>query len=149
MAYRSIVVGTDGSPTALEAVRHAATLAAAVGAQLTVVAAFRRDPDGVDARAREDAPDELRWMITEAAAADEALAEAKEEATRLGVTKVAAVAEEGEPSEVILSIAEAQGDLIVVGSKGMTGTKRFLLGSVPNRISHHAPCDVIIVHTAP
>lgn len=149
MAYRSIVVGTDGSPTALEAVRHAATLAATVGAQLTVVAAFRRDPTGPDARAREEAPDELRWMVTEAAAADEALATAKETATALGVAKVATIAEEGEPSEVILAVAEAQGDLIVVGSRGMTGTKRFVLGSVPNRISHHAPCDVIIVHTAP
>ena len=40
-------------------------------------------------------------------------------------------------------------DVIVVGSKGMTSAKRFVLGNVPNKVSHHAPCDVVIVHTAP
>jgi nucleotide-binding universal stress UspA family protein len=45
-------------------------------------------------------------------------------------------------------VAEEVGaDLLVVGNKGMTGAKRFLLGSVPNKISHHAPCSVYIVRT--
>ncbi len=39
------------------------------------------------------------------------------------------------------------GDLLVVGNKGMTGAKRFLLGSVPNKVSHHAPCSVMIIRT--
>ncbi len=53
---------------------------------------------------------------------------------------------EGAPSEAILSVAEeTKADLIVVGNKGMTGARRFLLGSVPNNVSHHAPCSVIIV----
>ena len=38
-------------------------------------------------------------------------------------------------------------DLIVVGNKGMTGARRYLLGGVPNKISHHAPCSVMIVRT--
>jgi len=55
---------------------------------------------------------------------------------------------EGDPAEAILNIAEGtDADLIVVGNKGMTGARRFLLGSVPNNISHHAPCSVIIVRT--
>ena len=55
---------------------------------------------------------------------------------------------EGDPAEGILSVAEeTKADLIVVGNKGMTGARRFLLGSVPNNISHHAPCSVIIVRT--
>ena len=54
----------------------------------------------------------------------------------------------GSPAEAIVSMAEEQkADLIVVGNKGMTGAKRFLLGSVPNKVSHHAPCSVIIVRT--
>jgi len=42
---------------------------------------------------------------------------------------------------------EREADLIIVGNKGMTGAKRFLLGSVPNKISHHAPCSVLIIRT--
>jgi nucleotide-binding universal stress UspA family protein len=54
----------------------------------------------------------------------------------------------GPPAEALLDVAEQIGaGLIVVGNMGMTGTKRFLIGSVPNRISHHAPCDVLIVKT--
>ena len=57
-------------------------------------------------------------------------------------------ARQGDPADAILDVAEEQGaDLIVVGNKGMTGAKRFLLGSVPNKISHHAPCSVLIIRT--
>ena len=57
-------------------------------------------------------------------------------------------ARKGNPAEAILDVAEEQGaDLIVVGSKGMQGSRRFLLGSVPDKISHHAPCSVLIVRT--
>jgi nucleotide-binding universal stress UspA family protein len=46
-------------------------------------------------------------------------------------------------------VAETEGaDLIVVGNKGMTGARRFLLGNVPNKVSHHAPCSVLIVRTS-
>jgi nucleotide-binding universal stress UspA family protein len=58
--------------------------------------------------------------------------------------------EEGDPADVVLSTADLRSaDVIVVGSKGMSSPSRFLVGSVPNKISHHAPCDVIIVHTVP
>ena len=61
---------------------------------------------------------------------------------------VALFARQGDPADAILDVAEEQGaDLIVVGNKGMTGAKRFLLGSVPNKVSHHAPCSVLIVRT--
>ena len=54
-------------------------------------------------------------------------------------------ARQGEPADAILDVAEEENaDLIVVGNKGMTGAKRFLLGSVPNKVSHHAPCSVLI-----
>ena len=55
---------------------------------------------------------------------------------------------QGDPSDAILTTAEKiDADLVVVGNKGMTGKKRFILGSVPNNISHHAPCSVMIIHT--
>ena len=57
-------------------------------------------------------------------------------------------AREGGPADSILDVAEqTKADVIVVGNKGMTGARRFLLGSVPNNISHHAPCSVLIVRT--
>jgi nucleotide-binding universal stress UspA family protein len=58
-------------------------------------------------------------------------------------------AREGDPAEVIIQVAnEQQADLIVVGSWGLTGIQRFLLGSVSSKVSHHAPCSVMIVRRA-
>jgi nucleotide-binding universal stress UspA family protein len=74
-----------------------------------------------------------------------------EEAERIretGVSTVETYPREGDPADAILDVAEEKGaDLIVVGNKGMTGARRFLLGSVPNKVSHHAPCNVMIVRT--
>jgi nucleotide-binding universal stress UspA family protein len=54
----------------------------------------------------------------------------------------------GDPADALLGLAKVEDvDLIVVGSKGMTGAQRFLLGSVPNKISHQSSTDVLIVHT--
>ena len=58
------------------------------------------------------------------------------------------LARQGDPADAILDVAEEKrADLIVVGNKGMTGAKRFLLGSVPNKVCHHAPCSVLIIRT--
>jgi nucleotide-binding universal stress UspA family protein len=48
----------------------------------------------------------------------------------------------------LIETAERVGaDLLVIGNKGMSGVRRFVLGSVPNKISHHCPCSLLIVHT--
>jgi nucleotide-binding universal stress UspA family protein len=145
--YRNVVVGTDGSGTATAAVRAAAELAAASGALLTVVTAFT--PHRADiARAQEEAPEEIRWRITESGEADEKALDAAHLARSLGVKDVRVRSEAGDPADALIDVAEdTGGDLIVVGSKGMTGAARFVLGSVPNKVSHHAPCDVLIVAT--
>jgi nucleotide-binding universal stress UspA family protein len=66
--------------------------------------------------------------------------------TDLGVTSEAHVWQ-GDPAEALVRIAEEQAaQLIVVGNRGMTGARR-MIGSVPNSVSHHAPCDVLIVST--
>ena len=78
---------------------------------------------------------------------DATLRDAAERAEAAGV-KVETFAREGDPADAILDVAEERGaDLIVVGNKGMTGARRFLLGSVPNKVSHHAPCSVLIIRT--
>jgi nucleotide-binding universal stress UspA family protein len=147
MPYRNVVVGTDGSESAHGAVRHAAELARAFGARLTVVTAFQKHPEET-AKLQADAPEDIRWMLTDAVSAEEKANHGKALARQLGLTDVKVRVGDGEPAEQLIEAAEDTGaDLIVVGSKGMTGAKRFVLGSVPNRVSHHAPCDVIIVHT--
>jgi nucleotide-binding universal stress UspA family protein len=76
------------------------------------------------------------------------LQHAAERADAEGV-RVTEHAREGDAADAILDVAEELGaDLIVVGNKGMTGAKRFLLGSVPNKVSHHAPCAVMIIRTS-
>jgi len=145
--YASIVVGTDGSDTAREAVRQAVELAARLGARLHFVSAYEPVPS---ARLREEAqqaPPDLQWMLNPREDVDATLREAAEAAEAGGVESVG-YARQGDPADAILDVAEEQGaDLIVVGNKGMTGARRFLLGSVPNRVSHHAPCSVLIIRT--
>ena len=65
-----------------------------------------------------------------------------------GVKDVDWEARAGHPADVILDIAtERSADLIVVGNKGMTGARRYVLGGVADKVSHHAPCSVMIVRT--
>ena len=149
MPYRNVVVGTDGSETAELAVRHAADLAKAFGARLTVVTAFTPHPDE-EAKRLQEAPEDVRWAITDATSADERARRARTIARDAGVEEVVMRVDGGDPASLLIDAADdSGGDVIVVGSKGMTSAKRFVLGSVPNKISHHAPCDVVIVHTAP
>ena len=76
------------------------------------------------------------------------LEKAEQEARTAGLNSIETFARQGDAADAILDVAEEQRtDLIVVGNKGMTGAKRFLLGSVPNKVSHHAPCSVLIVRT--
>ena len=146
--YASIVVGTDGSDTAREAVRQAAELAARLGATLRIVSAYEPVPAG---RLREEAqqiPPDLQWMVNPREEVDATLRDAVATARASGV-EAETYARQGDPADAILDVAEEQSaDLIVVGNKGMTGARRFLLGSVPNRVSHHAPCSVLIFRSS-
>ncbi len=144
--FRSIVVGTDGSDTARQAVRQAIELARSVGARIELVSAY--EPVS-DARLREaiHVPEDLQWMVNPREDVQATLEQAAGEVRAAGVA-VEVFARQGDPADAILDVAEERGsDLIVVGNKGMTGAKRFLLGSVPNKVSHHAPCAVLIIRT--
>jgi nucleotide-binding universal stress UspA family protein len=148
MPYRSIVVGTDGSETANLAVRHAAELAKAFGSKLTIITAFTPQGGDAVARAQHEVPHDLQWMLTDSAQADDRAQSGAAAAKAIGAPEVRIRTGSGDPAGVLLEIAdEISADLIVVGSRGMTSTSRFLLGSVPNKISHHAPCDLVIVRT--
>ncbi len=145
--FGSIVVGTDGSDTAKEAVKQATELASTLGAKVFLVSAYEPVPAGRLRDERQDVPEDLQWMVNPREDVDETLSEAADSVREADIA-VNVYAREGDPADAILDVAEERGaDLIVVGNKGMTGAKRFLLGSVPNRVSHHAPCSVLIIRT--
>lgn len=145
--FGSIVVGTDGSATAKEAVHQAADLAKQVGAQLAVVSAYAPVSSARLRDERRGAPEDVAHTLTPKEDVEATLADATKAVEKDGV-EVNTFARQGDPADAILDVAEeTNADLIVVGNKGMTGAKRFLLGSVPNKVSHHAPCSVLIVRT--
>jgi nucleotide-binding universal stress UspA family protein len=162
--YNQILVGTDGSPTAMKALDVACDFAAKLGTGVLVVCAYeppserelehmRADPGDPVAqwsagKMSAGTPEEFRWRIAGTSQAEDILERASEHASQRGVDAEAR-AVKGNPAEVLISVAEEKGvDAIVVGNVGMTGTKRFMLGNVPNRISHHAPTDVLIIRTS-
>ncbi|MFL5908809.1 MAG: universal stress protein [Solirubrobacterales bacterium] len=145
--FDRIVVGTDGSETATEAVRTAIELAKLSKSRLEIVSAYepvsqsrlRDEKEGIsgDVAYAVNPREDVQLVL------DNAAAEAKK-----AKVDVVTHPREGDPADVILDVAEENdADLVLVGNKGMTGARRFLLGSVPNKISHHAPCDVWIVKT--
>lgn len=160
--YEKILVGTDGSPTATRAVDKASVLAAQVGATPVIVCVHEPLSEQELARVRAgsgdalaqwsagriDVPQEFQWRIASAAQAQDVLDRAADHASKAGVAADTRSIE-GNPAEVLVSLATEEGfGLIVVGSVGMSGARRFMLGNVPNRISHHSPTDVLILHTS-
>jgi nucleotide-binding universal stress UspA family protein len=147
MSFQSIVVGTDGSDTAKKAVEQAADLAKNGGGELHIVMAAGTVPENRLRSERAGAPDDVAHTISPTEDTEAELRETAQPYEDQGI-KVHTHAKSGDPSDAIITVAEANGaDLIVVGNKGMTGAKRFFLGAVPNKISHHAPCSVLIVRT--
>jgi nucleotide-binding universal stress UspA family protein len=145
--FASMVVGTDGSGTASEAVRQATELAMQLSAKVHLVSAYEPVPEGRLREERDQVPDDLQWMVNPREDVNETLTQAAQVLQAKGI-EVEIHAREGDPADAILDVAEeTNADLIVVGNKGMTGAKRFLLGSVPNKVSHHAPCSVMIIRT--
>jgi nucleotide-binding universal stress UspA family protein len=122
--YERILVGTDGSKTAARAVDRAVEVAASTGASLTILSAARLDKG-------------------EAVVAGEAARHAD-----AGVAIDTKVVDHDPVSALIDEARDGGFDLLVMGNKGMTGLSRFFqLGSVPNKVSHHLPCTLLIVKT--
>jgi nucleotide-binding universal stress UspA family protein len=145
--FKRIVVGTDGSETAKEAVKQAASLAQLTGAALEVVSAYEPVSQRRIESEREGAPADIQHEFGPREDVNFALDGAVAIARSMDV-EVKPHPRDGDPADAILSVADEVGaDLIVVGNKGMTGARRFLLGSVPNKVSHHAGCGVLIVRT--
>jgi predicted unusual protein kinase regulating ubiquinone biosynthesis (AarF/ABC1/UbiB family)/nucleotide-binding universal stress UspA family protein len=132
-----ILVATDRSPSADVAVRHAADMAARYEAGLLILQVLMPEAEG------ETATEEAA-RVTQAS--DDLALFAREMAGDRGRHRVVV---DRDPAAAIVDVARTEGvDAIVVGNVGMAGRKRFLLGNVPNRVSHNAPCSVFIVNTS-
>ncbi len=141
----AIVVGTDGSDTANKAVSEAIRFAKALDGKIHVVSAFEplrgvRVHGAPEGAAKVWAPlpdDQVEAILSHAAAM-----------VRHGGVDVTTHAVRDDPADALLGVADSvDATLIVVGSKGMHGRRRFALGNVPNKVSHRAHCNVLIVAT--
>jgi nucleotide-binding universal stress UspA family protein len=142
--FSAIVVGTDGSETADRALARAFAMARLTQARLHVVSAYAPTPARVTGGA--PAAEAAEWQVGSdfevRAVLDRALGQARSEDVEVEVHSP-----KGDPADAILAVATQTGaDLIVLGSRGMQGPRR-VLGSVPNKVSHRAPCDLLIVQT--
>jgi nucleotide-binding universal stress UspA family protein len=150
--YQVIVVGTDGSETAGVAVNQAAALAMLTGSTLHIVHAYQLASSTYAPMAASVAvwADDLPAVNADIVAEAELVCERAGDQVRRAGAKAETHPRAGDAAEVLIEVAKDVGaDLIVVGNRGMTGMRRFVLGSVPNKVSHHSPCDLLIVDTTP
>lgn len=140
--YTSIIVGIDGSPTAEMALDRAIELARGSGGRLHVVSAY----EPAQARVTGGAPAGEEYLAPQDYKAEGVLQRALDRSGTKDL-QVEEHAPKGHAADALIAVAEETGaDLIVIGSVGMKGPKR-IFGSVPNRVSHKSPCDVLIVQT--
>ena len=121
--FQRILVGTDGSKTAAKAVDRAVEVAATTGATLTILTVGK--------------PDKGAQVVA---------AEAERHAGA-GIAIDTKVIDGDAVAGLVAEAASGSYDLLVTGNKGMTGLTRFMRGSVPNKVAHHLPCNLLIVKT--
>jgi nucleotide-binding universal stress UspA family protein len=150
--YQQIVVGTDGSDGANIAVDAAIELARLTGATLHVVNAYHRSAPAQMAAAGQVGVPTADLVTHDETSRDEAQQICDQTVARARGVGVQAQGHcvAADPADAILKVAEqSAADLVVVGNRGMSGLRRFVLGSVPNRLSHHCPSSLLIVDTTP
>jgi nucleotide-binding universal stress UspA family protein len=141
---QTVAVGTDGSGTADKAVEFAIEMAARYEARIVFISAYVPKRESELRRERTEAPDDMQWQIHPAEDVDATLRDCEERAEEKGL-RWTSEAREGDAAKVLVELAESnEADVLVIGNKGM---RRKLLGSVPNTVSHNAPCSVMIVKT--
>ena len=146
-AYRSILVGTDGSASSLRAVATAGKVAADSGAVLVLACAYHPMRERDREQAAEQLGD-LAYKVAGSTPAEDALRAAREHAVSGGAREIVLEPAEGDAVDALVSLADKhQADLVVVGNRGLNSLAGRILGSVPANLTHRASCDVLIVHT--
>ena len=143
--YDRVIVGSDGSASALYAVARAHEVAAAAEARIVVVSAF--EPDGAGAR-REQTSDG-RTLVYGEESAREALRRSVKELTSDRIRDIEQVVMAGRPADALLRVAgQNPASLIVVGNRGLGAHEGEALGSVAREIVQKANCDVLVIQTS-
>lgn len=146
-AYRTVVVGTDGSKSSYAAVDRAAKVAADSEAKLVIACAFyptRQD----DVNRAQDVLGDEAYQVVGSAPAEETLHTARERASAQGAQNVESIPVQGEPVATLLRVVKEHGaDLLVVGNRGLNTLAGRILGSVPSEVARKSASDVLIVHT--
>lgn len=147
-AYRTVVVGTDGSDTSLAAVDRAASIASDAGAHLVIVCAYLPRHDK-NLAADQDVLGQDAYQVVGSAPAEDTLRTARDRASAKGASTIDTQAIEGKPGDTLKSaVQEVGADLLVVGNVGLNTLAGRILGSVPLDVVRHAGIDVLVVHTS-
>lgn len=144
--FSKILLASDGSEDAIKAASYAADIAKKYGSQITVLHVFNVPAVPAGAVGLPGIELEAPMMVQYAEDVQAAVARRTGRVLEEAGVEYDTLQETGHPADRIVSVAE-QGryDLIVLGSRGLSEFKRFLLGSVTDRVSHHAHCPVLIV----
>lgn len=147
-AYRTVVVGTDGSDSSFLAVDRAARIAGDAGATLVIACAYHPASDRDVRKAQDDLGDDVAYQVVGSNPADDAVRTAAERARKAGAAKVETVVVDGEPVPALTRVVdEHRADLLVVGNRGLNTLAGRILGSVPAEAARKSGVDVLIVHT--
>ena len=145
MSYKHILIPVDDSPISYAAVEHAEKLAKAFGSKVTVMSVIALDPfTGVDFY--KIAPAVTQYILEAEKNAEGRLKDIQDTLTHHGLSVDTKIIREIPTATGILNIAdEINADLIVMGSHGRTGLKKFILGSVAQEVLTICPIPVLIV----
>ncbi|EMD22659.1 universal stress protein [Amycolatopsis azurea] len=146
-AYRTVVVGTDGSDSSFAAVDRAAGVAGDSGATLVIVCAYYPANKGDVEKAQDVLGDEA-YQVVGSAPAEDTLLSARDRAAKAGAKNIDTAAVVGDPVDSLRKVvADRSADLLVVGNRGLNTLAGRILGSVPSEVARKSGVDVLIVHT--
>lgn len=140
---KKVVAAVDGSEQSIHAAQHAVDLARASGGMVSLITVIRPPEGWWGLEGGPPSPEAMARAVS--AGQQEVLDKVMAALDSTGVT-VETTEELGDPSSVIIGHCETIGaDLLVVGRRGAGLVERMLMGSIADRLAHHAPCPVLIV----
>jgi nucleotide-binding universal stress UspA family protein len=147
-AYRTIVVGTDGSDSSYRAVDKAAAIAADTGALLIIACAYQPASQREVEKAQDTLGGDVAYQVVGSTPAEDTVRTASDRARMAGTSKIDTVVTVGEPVSTLTKLViERKADLLVVGNRGLNTLAGRILGSVPSEVARKSEVDVLIVHT--
>lgn len=138
--FHRIIVGLDGSDESRRALRCAVSLARTHGATLHAVGVEERLPHYAATIGEVQEAKQLQDTVF-----SRVMEEVRRIAEEYGVEVTTEIRAGNAAQELLRAAREQEADLIVLGAKGHNVIRDFLLGSTTDRVTHHAPCSVLVV----